>query len=186
MSHINNWFSTIKLLVLVFSALKKSMSKNSLVQYQPTLFPSWRTSTMSMIDLDWKENSCNTPSLSYVIMIFQFCYRFYGNLSRNKHLYSGQNYIFAEHKPYEHRWLMTQTQHQLRSSTNSVPNILTGSTSVVGFSRKGVIIVVLKSWQQTSACPSGESWCWQRVDASSFYWSDSLTNLYQSWHLTNI
>lgn len=117
---------------------------------------------------------------SFVIDLMVTC-----SVTNMKDLYRGQNFIIAKHKPCEHRLLMTQKQHQLRSSTKSDPNIVTGSTSVVGFSRKGIIIVVLKSWQQTSACPSGESWCWQRVDASSFYWSDSLTNPYQSWHLTN-
>lgn len=45
--------------------------------------------------------------------------------------------------------------HQLRSLTNSVPDIITGSVSMVGFhSCKGVLQWYLKFGKKATACPS--------------------------------
>lgn len=138
------------------------------VLHQPTPFP-----PRSTVDLDWKVNSL----LPFHSLCNQVLWQTWKTFTVVRISFSPSINLMCT----DDWW----PKSQLRSFTKSVPNTVTGSTSAAGFSRKGVLIVVLNSWQQTSACPSGESWCWQRVDAGSFYWSDSLGNPYQSWHLTN-
>ena len=115
--------------------------------------------------LDWK-----IPYMQ-LYRFCQFCYWFYGNLLKHWIRIKRSRVSFLPKRTDD------QQQRQLRSSTTSVLDIVTGSTPVVGVhSCKGVL-----QWQESN-CLSNK----QRRDVNQgwmqtiFYWSNSLTNQCQS------